>query len=187
MSPVDLLHPLLTLVQTQPLAQGVGFLALLIGSSAFTQRNDERLRRRLTLFQVAMSLHFCLMGANAAAFSAGLSCGRTVISGHTRHRGIMAVFLLLVWGLGVPNVHSAVQWLPLVGTTLGTWGLFREQGIRLRLCMFAGALCWVTHNAAIGSVGGTLIETSFLFINGHTIYRLWRQPALASSPRPGKA
>ena len=92
----------------------------------------------------------------------------------------MLLFLLLVWGLGIPGITSPVQWLPILGTTIGTWGLFRAQGITLRLSMLAGGLCWTSHNILIGSIGGSLIELSFLFVNCHTMYRMWRQPQ--SSP-----
>ncbi|WP_197069639.1 YgjV family protein, partial [Aeromonas media] len=40
--------------------------------------------------------------------------------------------------------------------------------------------CWTSHNILIGSIGGSLIELSFLFVNCHTMYRMWRQPQ--SSP-----
>ncbi|HRC71031.1 MAG TPA: YgjV family protein [Candidatus Competibacter sp.] len=29
----------------------------------------------------------------------------------------------------------------------------------------------------MGSIGGAMIETCFLFVNGHTIYRLWQNRA----------
>jgi len=165
---------LIRLFLAQPVAQGVGLLALLIGISAFIQRSDQRLRLWLTLYQVAIGIHFWMMGAGAAALSAWLSSGRTLLSSRTRNLWIMTAFLLLVWGVGVPKVTMAIQWLPLIGTTLGTWGLFRERGIRMRLYMLSGTVCWVAHNFAIGSIGGTLIEASFLFVNSHTIFRLWR-------------
>lgn len=170
------LTPLWTLLKQQPLAQGIGLAAMLVGISAFRQRDDERFRLRLGLYQAAIALHFLLMGASTAALSAGLSCARTAASGHTRSPWVMLFFLMLVWGLGIPKITSAVQWLPIMGTTIGTWGLFRAQGIVLRLSMLAGGLCWTSHNILIGSIGGSLIEVSFLFINCHTMYRMWRQP-----------
>ena len=174
------LMPLWTLFQQQPLAQGIGLAAMLVGISAFRQRDDGRFRLRLYLYQGAIALHFLLMGASTAALSAGLSCIRTTVSGHTRSPWVMLFFLLLVWGLGIPGITSPVQWLPILGTTIGTWGLFRAQGITLRLSMLAGGLCWTSHNILIGSIGGSLIELSFLFVNCHTMYRMWRQPQ--SSP-----
>ena len=174
------LMPLWMLFQQQPLAQGIGLAAMLVGISAFRQRDDGRFRLRLCLYQAAIALHFFLMGASTAALSAGLSCIRTTASGHTRSPWVMLFFLILVWVLGIPQITNPVQWLPIIGTTIGTWGLFRAQGITLRLSMLAGGLCWTSHNILIGSIGGSLIEVSFLFVNCHTMYRMWRQPQ--SSP-----
>ena len=66
------LMPLWTLFQQQPLAQGIGLAAMLVGISAFRQRDDGRFRLRLCLYQAAIALHFFLMGAGTAALSAGL-------------------------------------------------------------------------------------------------------------------
>lgn len=109
------LMPLWTLFQQQPLAQGIGLAAMLVGISAFRQRDDGRFRLRLCLYQAAIALHFFLMGAGTAALSAGLSCIRTTASGYTRSPWVMLLFLLLVWGLGIPGITSAVQWLPIIG------------------------------------------------------------------------
>lgn len=175
------LAPLWTLFQQQPLAQGIGLAAMLVGVSAFLQQDDKRFRLRLCLYQAAIAFHFALMGASTAALSAGLSCGRTIASGRTRSPWVMLFFLVLVWVLGIPRITETVQWLPIIGTTIGTWGLFRAHGIALRLCMLVGGLCWTSHNILIGSIGGSLIETTFLFVNCHTMYRMWRHP-LTSTP-----
>ncbi|WP_286701005.1 YgjV family protein [Aeromonas sp. 62-46] len=170
------LQPVWTLIEQQPLAQGIGLAAMLVGVSAFLQQDDSRFRWRLCLYQGAIAVHFLLMGASTAALSAALSCGRTIASGRTRNPWVMLFFLVLVWVLGIPGITSAVQWLPIIGTTIGTWGLFRARGLALRLCMLAGGLCWTSHNILIGSIGGSLIETTFLFVNCHTMYRMWRHP-----------
>lgn len=158
-----------------PLAQSVGLLAFVIGISAFVQKNDQRLRLFLTLYCAVIGMHFFLMGSSTAAFAAWLSGIRSFVSSRTRHVAVMTFFLLLVWILGIPNITQPIQWLTIIGTTLGTWALYREQGIRMRLMMLMGTVCWVTHNFTIGSIGGAMIEGSFLFVNSHTIYRLWRQ------------
>ncbi|MGY4024538.1 YgjV family protein [Aeromonas rivuli] len=175
------LAPVWALIQQQPLAQGIGLAAMLVGVSAFLQRDDKRFRLRLCLYQAAIACHFAFMGANTAALSAGLSCGRTIASGRTRSPWVMSFFLVLVWVLGIPGITSPVQWLPIIGTTIGTWGLFRAHGIALRLCMLVGGLCWTSHNILIGSIGGSLIETTFLFVNCHTMYRMWRHPLTSTT------
>ena len=147
------LQTVIELFAANPLAQSVGLLAFGVGIATFVQRGDQRLRTLLTLYCIVIGVHFFLLGAIAAAYGAWLS------------------------GLGVPNITQPIQWLTVIGTTLGTWALYREQGIRMRFLLLMGTVCWVTHNVVVGSIGGALIEGCFLFVNTHTIYRLWRQRA----------
>ncbi|MFB0974885.1 MAG: YgjV family protein [Tolumonas sp.] len=171
------LHDIAELFAANPLAQSVGLIAFGIGISAFVQKNDHRLRLFLTMYCAVIGLHFFLMGSSTAAFAAWLSGIRSFVSSRTRHVAVMTFFLVLVWVLGIPNISQPIQWLTIIGTTLGTWALYREQGIRMRLLMLMGTICWVTHNFVIGSIGGAMIEGSFLFVNSHTIFRLWQQRA----------
>ncbi len=172
---------ILELFAANPLAQSVGLFAFVIGISAFIQKSDQRLRLFLTMYCAVIGLHFFLMASSTAAFAAWLSGIRSFTSSRTRHVAVMTFFLILVWVLGIPNITQPIQWLTIIGTTLGTWALYREHGIRMRLMMLMGTICWVTHNFAIGSIGGAMIEGSFLFVNSHTIYRLWRQRQQASN------
>ncbi|WP_237657931.1 YgjV family protein [Tolumonas lignilytica] len=169
------LHVITDLFAANPLAQSVGLFAFVIGISAFIQRSDQRLRTFLTLYCIVIGCHFFLLGSPAAAYAAWLSGLRSFISTRTRHVAVMCFFLLIVWVLGVPHITQPIQWLTIIGTTVGTWALYREQGLRMRLLLLTGTICWVTHNVVIGSIGGSLIEGSFLFVNSHTIFRLWRQ------------
>lgn len=168
-------HLIAELFAAHPLAQSVGLLAAVIGISAFVQRSDQRLRIFLTLYCVVIGLHFFLLGSQTAAFAAWLSGTRSLTSAKTRNPYVMVFFLLIVWWLGIPHITAPIQWLTIIGTTVGTWALFREKGLRMRCLLWTGTVCWVTHNLVIGSLGGALIEGTFLFVNGHTIFRLWRQ------------
>ena len=99
---------------------------------------------------------------------------------------VMLFFLVLVWVLGIPGITSAVQWLPIIGTTIGTWGLFRARGLALRLCMLSSTVCWLVHNIWAGSWGGILLEGSFFIVNGHIIlglYRARRRGRCTSTPQ----
>ncbi|POF54371.1 YgjV family protein, partial [Vibrio vulnificus] len=35
--------------------------------------------------------------------------------------------------------------------------------------------CWVSHNLWLGSIGGSLVESTFIVTNLFTIYRLFQQ------------
>ncbi|MBK7544004.1 MAG: YgjV family protein [Candidatus Competibacteraceae bacterium] len=168
---------LAALFAANPLAQAVGLVALGVGILTFLQHSDHRLRLFLTLFSALIGAHFYLLGGSTAAFSAWLSGLRAFVSTRTRHVAVMLFFIGLVWLIGIPNITRPVQWLPVMGTTLGTWALFRARGIRMRAIIWLSTVCWMIHNYAIGSIGGAMIETCFLLVNGYTIYRLWQKRA----------
>ena len=161
-------------------AQGLGLFAFFVGISAFLQRQDHQFRTRLTLYSGFIAIHFWLMGAPAASTSCIISAIRTWVSGRSPRRRWMWLFIVMVWVIGLPQVHHPMQALALVGTTVGTWGLFTLHGLRLRLCMLSGTVIWFTHNLWLGSIGGSLLEGSFLVTNSVTIFRLYRQQQLAA-------
>lgn len=169
------MQALLELFAANPLAQSVGLLAFGLGILTFAQRSDQRLRVFLTVFCAVIGAHFLLLGTPAAAYAAWLSGIRSYVSIHTRHVAVMGFFLIVVWVMAIPTITRPVQWLAVVGASLGTWALYREQGIRMRVIILGGTACWLIHNIAVGSIGGALIESCFLGVNSHTIFRLWRR------------
>jgi len=63
---------------------------------------------------------------------------------------------------------------PILGTCIGTYALFCLAGIKMRLAFICGAICWLTNNILVGSIGGTLLEMTLLMVNCFTIWRLYR-------------
>ena len=66
------------------------------------------------------------------------------------------------------------QFLYGLGSTLGTIAFFWFDGIPMRLVLLGATACWLTHNALVGSIGGTLLELFIGLSNASTCYRLWR-------------
>ncbi|HCL12817.1 MAG TPA: YgjV family protein, partial [Alteromonas sp.] len=62
---------------------------------------------------------------------------------------------------------------PIMGTCIGTYALFCLSGIKMRLAFICGAICWLTNNILVGSIGGTLLEMTLLMVNCFTIWRLY--------------
>ncbi len=69
-------------------AQLLGYLALVLGVSAFLQRDDRRLRLLLVAECVAYLFHFALLGNPPAAASVGVSATRNLLSLRWRARGL---------------------------------------------------------------------------------------------------
>lgn len=184
---ISYLHALAELFTANPLAQSVGLLGFAMGIASFLQRSDRRLRVLIALYCLVMGSHFFLLGGLTAAYAVWLSGLRSYVSLHTRRMAVMWLFILLIWILGVPHITRPIQWLTVIGASLGTWGLYREQGIRLRAALMTNTVCWVIHNVVVGSIGGALTEGSFLVVNTLTMYRLWRQRRASMTRTSGRS
>nr|WP_318384300.1 YgjV family protein [uncultured Enterobacter sp.] len=164
------------------LAQGVGVFAFLIGITTFINRDEKRFKVQLAIYSAVIGVHFFLMGALPAGMSAELNTLRTLISLYTRRLWVMVVFIALTLILGLSKLHHAMELLPIVGTVASTWALFRCKGLTVRCVIWCSTACWVTHNFWLGSIGGTLIEGSFLVMNGLNIIRFWRMQKRGIDP-----
>lgn len=164
------------------IAQGVGVLAFVVGITTFVNRDERRFKLQLAAYSAIIGVHFFLMGASPAGMSAELNALRTVISLKTRSLWVMAIFIVLTLGFGFARFNHLMELLPILGTVASTWALFRCKGLTIRCVMWCSTACWVTHNFWLGSIGGTLIEGSFLIMNGLNIIRFWRMQKKGLDP-----
>ncbi len=162
-------------------AQTFGIAAFLFGLITFLQKSDQRLKIYMLCLFLCQVVHFYLMGAATATAANLLNALRTFISLKFNRAWIGVVFLLIniVWGAYL--YQSPISILPIIGSCIGTYSLFFMTGIRMRLAFVLGALCWLTHNAFIYSIGGVLLETIVIFGNIFTIIRLRQTPVTAQA------
>lgn len=155
-------------------AQLLGFVSFGLGISTFYQKNDQRLKIIMLIFNLNHLLHFVLMGSMISALSVGLSAIRTASSIYTSSKWVAAFFLLAGVGLGA---YVAEHWWDIwavLGTMFGTIAVFLLRGIPMRIAFLIGAGCWLTNNILVGSIGGALLEFTLIIVNSITIYRLLR-------------
>ncbi|AJR06160.1 YgjV family protein [Photobacterium gaetbulicola] len=153
-------------------AQSVGLFAFLVGASAFLHQNGNRFRLHLTVFQVVLCSHFILMGAFTAAFGCGISALRSYASTKTKSNKVMWFFITLLWLMGLPSLQHIYELLTIFGASVATWGLFQTEGIKLRILILFNSFCWLANNLLLGSIGGTLMESTFIIVNLYTISRM---------------
>ncbi|HEX8924538.1 MAG TPA: YgjV family protein, partial [Terriglobales bacterium] len=139
-------------------AQCVGYVALILGISAFLQRSDRKLKFILSLESVAYVVHFTLLGNPAAAMSAGVSAARTLASMKTRALWAAIVFTLASVILGMRYANSPAAWVPVIGTCIATIAFFTMSGLPMRLVVLCSTLCWLANNIMSHSIGGTVLE-----------------------------
>ncbi len=96
--------------------------------------------------------------------------------------GAAITITVLTGGIGLAKFHHPVELLPVIGTIVSTWALFRCKGLTMRCVMWFSTCCWVIHNFWAGSIGGTMIEGSFLLMNGLNIIRFWRMQKRGIDP-----
>ncbi|WP_419534416.1 YgjV family protein [Endozoicomonas sp.] len=156
------------------IAQLVGGFAFLIGIMAFWQKDDVKFRYQMTGYCFVMALHFFLMGATVAAIGAVINGLRSYASVKSQSKVLMAIFIALLIGLTFPNVEQWYEIPTIVGSAIATWALFSTRGIPLRSLILLNSCCWLVHNLLTGSIGGSLIEATFVVTNSITIYQLFK-------------
>lgn len=156
------------------LAQAFGMLSFVLGILCFYQKDDQHLRIMMVVMNLNHALHFALLGATTACLSSLLSVVRTGLSIKTRSRIVAYIFMVITLALGIYMADEWYDLFPILGTCIGTYALFCLAGIKMRLAFLCGAICWLTNNILVGSIGGTLLEMTLLMVNCFTIFRLYR-------------
>ncbi len=155
------------------LAQALGFVSFGLGVACFYQRDDRRLKWTMLAMNLNNVLHFALLGATTAAMGSLLSVARTGLALRTSSRLVALVFIAITLVLGALISERWQDMFPVLGTCIGTYALFCLTGIRMRIAFLCGALCWLSNNIIVGSIGGTLLELTLLAVNLNTIRRLY--------------
>lgn len=153
--------------------QFLGFVSYGLGVLCFYQKDDKKLKLIMLTMNVNNSLHFALLGAATASLGSILSVFRTGLALRTSSKTVAYGFILLTIISGGWLADSWKDLFPILATCIGTYALFCLRGIRMRIAFLCGALCWLTNNILVGSIGGTLLEITLLIVNGNTIRKLY--------------
>ncbi len=150
-------------------AQLLGFVSYGLGVYCFYQKDDKKLKIVMLLMNLNNTVHFALLGAVTASLSSILSVFRTGLALKTSSRIVASLFITTTFIIGLYFSQRWYDLFPILGTCIGTYALFCLKGIPMRIAFLCGALCWLTNNILVGSIGGTLLELTLLIVNGNTI------------------
>jgi hypothetical protein len=167
-------------------AQIVGYISFVLGTAAFVQRTDRRLKILLAAQSLIYALHFLLLGNLTASTTALISSFRSALT--VRYRSVLLAFAVIAVNIGVAAAFakSGPGWLPVIGSCAATLALFTMRGIPLRSVLLGSTLLWLTNNILCGSIGGTLLESLIAIMNFSTIIRLMRSGFGAEQARVGR-
>ena len=152
-------------------AQCVGYLAFVLGVTAFLQKHDRRLKSFVAAEAFAYAVHFALLGNSPASASSVVSGVRCLLALKTRSLWLLAAVIIINAGLGVLLVSRPLGWLPVVASCLGAFAIFRLRGLPMRITLFLCTLMWLANNILSGSIGGTALECVIAVANLSTMAR----------------
>lgn len=165
-------------MQVFSFAQCLGYLAFVLGVTAFAQKIDRRLKFFNATECAAYAFHFALLGNPSASISATISAVRAALSLRIRAAWLAVILLAINLGFGYHfAAHHPAAWLPVAASCAGTIAMFFLRGIPMRVLLACASLCWLINNILSHSIGGTLLEACISTTNLVTILKL----AFASS------
>lgn len=159
-------------MDTLVIGQILGFISLFLGVCTFYQKDDRKLKVLMVVFNLNHLVHYFLLGSMVSVLSAALSAIRTLTSIYVSSKRIAAIFIVISLGFGFYIMESQQDMWPILGTVIGTYSVFALKGIAMRVGFLLGALCWLTNNIIVGSIGGTLLEMTLINVNLMTTIRL---------------
>lgn len=154
------------------LAQCLGYVAFVLGVSAFLQRHDRRLKLLNCAQSSVYTLHFLMLDSPALAVSALVAALRSGTAAFVMRRWLVAPFVALNLAAGAMVVETATDWLPVLGFVIGTVSVFLLEGIPLRVGMFLSSAVVMIAAWISGSIGGVALEASIASANLVTILRI---------------
>ena len=163
------------MINQQIIAQGLGFLSFALGIYAFYQKDDKKLKVVMFIFSLNHALHFLLLGSIVSTLSAMLSAIRTGAAIYVSSKRVAAFFIIIGLSSGIYLADSIWALWSVLGMCLGTYSVFVLKGIPMRIGFLLGAMCWLTNNISVGSIGGSLLEATLITVNIITIIRLLRE------------
>lgn len=156
-------------------AQMLGYLAFLFGVASFLQKSDRRLLFLNVCQCIAYTAHFVLLGSPVTAASAVVSGVRSALAMWTRSAYVAVGVTLVYAGAGWFFATKAIDWLPVIGSSIATLAVFLLAGIPMRLGLLTSTVLWLINAALAGSIGGCMLEVAVGVVNISTIARLYRE------------
>ncbi|MEI6897366.1 MAG: YgjV family protein [Psychromonas sp.] len=163
------------MIEQQVIAQALGFVSFALGVYAFYQKDDKKLKTAMLAFQLNYVLHYFLLGSIVSALSALLSALRTGTAIYISSARVAVFFIVVGLSCGIYLADNIWDLWSILGMSIGTYAVFVLKGIKMRIALLLGGMCWLTNNILIGSIGGSLLEATLISINVTTIFRLQRE------------
>lgn len=164
------------------LPQIIGYIAFILGIIAFQQKKDRTLKLLVGLNSLTYAVHFFLLGNAPAAGSAVITSIRSFLAMKTRSLTVALIVIIANVSIGFALTKTSLGWLPVIGSSISTYAVFKLQGIAMRFVILVSTCCWLANNVLCGSIGGTFLEITIAIVNVSTIIQLSRSRKKIEEP-----
>jgi hypothetical protein len=123
-----------------------------------------------------LALHFALLGHWTGAALTLFAAIRFAIGFYTVNMRLAWFFVAVIAVITTFTWEGPLSLLAAGGSAICNLGAFQREDKRLRLFMFPGTLCWLSHNILVGSPGAVVVESVFLCSNIIGYYRFYLAP-----------
>lgn len=156
------------------IAQTLGVVAMYFGVAGFLSTDDRKMKILLVFQPFILAVHFTLLGAHMGATMASITVLRNGCSISPKLQKLGLVFMLFYAGFGLWRYSQPIDLLPTLGALIGSYSLFYQKGLWMRITLLGATLSWLVYNLLVGSWGPLLMEALVLSASLRTIYRMNR-------------
>lgn len=171
----------LGMFHAHPIVQGLGFVAMIVGSLSFQGRTPKAIVILQGVASAFWAVHFGFLGAITGALANALSVPRNVIYAFGKGKPwaespFWPVFFCIAFILGglYSRLCCGESWIFLLsvcGQVMSTIIFRLNNAQTIRWLSIVMSLCWLLYDALSGSIPGTICEV----MNQISIYTaLWR-------------
>ena len=160
-------------MNTETIAQIIGFIAFALGITAFLQKDDKKLRLVMMAQALTLCVHFIMLGRHTGAAAVFITGVRNGVSVFGWAKKVAPLFFISVLGFGWYTYDSPVDTLPILAGIIGTTAFFYLSGIRMRLTLVMASSMWLIHNILVGSIGPALMEGFMMCAGVYRAYMLY--------------
>ena len=161
------------------LVQGVGFIAMALGSLSYQQKNRSATLIYQGIASVFWMTQLLMLEAWSGAILNLINIFRGfLLAGKEKHKWISSRFTLagVLGAFAASGVLSffldgPISLVPLAASFIQTFGLWSSDKRKLRLICMSGSFFWIVYNGIVGTIAGVLCE----FLNISSIFiSFWR-------------
>jgi hypothetical protein len=173
------LSGMISLFLENPLWQLLWFIAVLIGVCWYIVTNDTQTIKIFIISCIFWILHFLYLENYWALWATFIGLLRLILS--LKYKKNISVFMGIIALSIAAGIYSfnwqAVAMLPLIATSISSYGFFFLEKVKLRILLAGVSLIWLFYHIQTGSISWVLNETIVQCTIIYSIYKfmIWAE------------